>query len=303
MKNGSLHDSFFKGALGNPAVMAQVLRGLLPEEYTARMDFDHLVFLPGESVREGLGANRMDLVFSVPLGGTEILLSVILEHKSRPDPRVHFQLLQYVLALWNRSLRNGQPPRPVLPVLFYHGKEPWTIPPGLSDLLGTPRDIQKGVPDFTLVAVDLASYSDQEILRRVEDLATTALLLSMKHIFEGPEPVFSSIFRTSGKREDLYAILRPVIGLLFDYVFGVHGLSDPGRIRQILTPIILEADLPNIMDLLMEEGIQKGREEGIQKGREEMIRKLLEGGAMTPEQIASVLDIDLALVRRLSGKG
>ena len=326
MKKGPLHDSFFKGALGNSGVMASVLRGLLPKEYTAQMDFDRLAFLPGESVGEGLGSSRMDLVFSVPMGGRELLLSVIVEHKSRPDPQIHFQLLQYVLSLWKRALRNGQAPRPVLPVLFYHGKEPWNVPSGLSDLLGTPREIQKGVPDFSLVAVDLASHSDQEILGRVDDLAATALLLSMKHIFEGPGDVFSSIFSASGKREDLYAILKPVIGLIFNYVAGVHGLTDPGTMRRILTPIILEADMPNIMDMIIEEGIQKGleegiqkgleegiqkgreegiqkgREEGIQKGREEMIRTLLAHGAMTPEQIASMFGIDLELILKVHRK-
>ena len=318
VKNGPLHDSFFKGALGNPEVMAAALRGLLPKEYAEGMDFERLVFLPGESVGEGLGSSRMDLVFSVPLDGKEILLAVIVEHKSRPDPRIHFQLLQYVLSFWNRALRDSHAPRPVLPVLFYHGKEPWNVPPALSELLGTPREIQKGVPDFSLVSIDLASHSDQEILGRVEDLVTTALLLSMKHIFEGPGDVFSSIFKASGKREDLYAILKPVIGLIFNYVAGFHGLTDPGMMRQILTPIILEANMPDIMDMIIEEGIQKGREEGIQKGREEgirkgreegiregreeMIRTLLVHGVLTPEKIASMFEIDLEHLRKISEK-
>ena len=86
----------------------------------------------------------------------------------------------------------------------------------------------------------------------------------------------------------------------FNYVAGVHGLTDPGTMRRILTPIILEADMPNIMDMIIEEGIQKGLEEGIQKGREEMIRTLLAHGAMTPEQIASMFGIDLERVRKIS---
>ncbi len=72
--------------------------------------------------------------------------------------------------------------------------------------------------------------------------------------------------------------------------------------RRILTPIILEADMPNIMDMIIEEGIQKGREEGIQKGREEMIRTLLAHGAMTPEQIASMFGIDLELILKVHRK-
>ena len=64
--------------------------------------------------------------------------------------------------------------------------------------------------------------------------------------------------------------------------------------RRILTPIILEADMPNIMDMIIEEGIQKGREE--------MIRTLLAHGAMTPEQIASMFGIDLELILKVHRK-
>ena len=41
--------------------------------------------------------------------------------------------------------------------------------------------------------------------------------------------------------------------------------------------------MPDIMDMIIEEGIQKGREEGIREGREEMIRTLLVHGVLTPE--------------------
>ncbi len=57
--------------------------------------------------------------------------------------------------------------------------------------------------------------------------------------------------------------------------------------------------MPDIMDMIIEEGIQKGREEGIREGREEMIRTLLVHGVLTPEQIASMFEIDLEHVRNI----
>lgn len=46
-------------------------------------------------------------------------------------------------------------------------------------------------------------------------------------------------------------------------------------------------------------GIEKGRQEGREEEREEVIEKLLLSG-MDIEKIASILDVDICLVRKIS---
>ena len=62
----------------------------------------------------------MDLAFSARLkdSGT-FRIHLVMEHKSAPDPRIHYQLVHYLTGLWIRQIRDGQEPLPVLPVLFY----------------------------------------------------------------------------------------------------------------------------------------------------------------------------------------
>ena len=63
-----------------------------------------------------------------------------------------------------------------------------------------------------------------------------------------------------------------------------------------------------VIDLLrdqgIEQGIEKGRQEGLQKGlqegRQEDIEKLLVKGILSPEEIASVLEVDLAWVEEIA---
>ena len=66
--------------------------------------------------------------------------------------------------------------------------------------------------------------------------------------------------------------------------------------------------MPNVVDILIEEGLQKGLQEGLQKGRQEGLQeglqkgqrdavvKLLKKGVLTPAQIASALDLDLSRI-------
>ena len=65
--------------------------------------------------------------------------------------------------------------------------------------------------------------------------------------------------------------------------------------------------MPNVVDILIEkglqEGLQKGRQEGLQeglqKGQRDAVVKLLEKGVLTPAQIASALDLDLSRITEI----
>ena len=65
-----------------------------------------------------------------------------------------------------------------------------------------------------------------------------------------------------------------------------------------------------VIDLLRDQGIEKGIEKGLaqgiekgrQEGRQEDIEKLLLKGALSPEEIASILEVDLAWVQKIARK-
>ena len=61
-----------------------------------------------------------------------------------------------------------------------------------------------------------------------------------------------------------------------------------------------------VIDLLRDQGIEKGRQEGLQEGRQEGrqedIEKLLVKGILSPEEIASILEVDLAWVEEIARK-
>ena len=50
----------------------------------------------------------------------------------------------------------------------------------------------------------------------------------------------------------------------------------------------------------IQEGIQKGIQEGIQMGRDEDITRLLRYSSLSPQEIASILEVDLSRVLSLA---
>ena len=59
-----------------------------------------------------------------------------------------------------------------------------------------------------------------------------------------------------------------------------------------------------VIDLLRDQGIEQGLEKGIEKGRQEGrqedIEKLLLKGILSPDEIASVLEVDRAWVEEIA---
>ena len=52
----------------------------------------------------------------------------------------------------------------------------------------------------------------------------------------------------------------------------------------------------------LQEGLQEGLQQGRQEGRQEDIEKILSKGVLSPEEIASTLDVDLAWVEEIARK-
>ena len=77
---------------------------------------------------------------------------------------------------------------------------------------------------------------------------------------------------------------------------------------------VREKKMTTVLDLLKEQGFQKGFqqgfeegfqqgfEEGRQEGRQEDIEKLLSKGILSPREIVSVLEVDLAWVEEIARK-
>ncbi len=72
----------------------------------ACLDVSSVSAVPRTFVDPELRAHLADVIFRVALrGGGEAFVYVLIEHKSHPDRWVAFQLLRYVVRLWEQAVR------------------------------------------------------------------------------------------------------------------------------------------------------------------------------------------------------
>ena len=305
------HDSFFKDVFGPGKANILALFALLDAPFFSRIDPASLTYLSGEMIGEGLATSyRSDLVGSflvadAKVDGEPLEFVFLFEHKSFSDRNIPFKLACLVAALWARFLREGKTPLPVVPILIHHGERPWSQPVRLSEILGLRPELAVGMPDYALHVIDLTRLDDQEIRRKVAEPVSRVSLAAMKHTHD-PLPSFLKVvaefLEELGENRD---ILMSIGTSVIDYAVQVHPEVSPQEMLSLLTTVTQENEtMYTVIDLLRDQGIERGIEQGIergrQEGRKESIEKLLLKGAHSPEEIASILDVDLAWVQGIA---
>jgi hypothetical protein len=102
-----------------------------------------------------------------------VLVCILLEHQSAPDPRMPLRVLVYAALYWEREWKSwedrhdpGQPLRlaPILPVVFHTGPQPWATNRSLADLIGGPEEFRPFAPQWQPLFWDLAEQDPQVLL-------------------------------------------------------------------------------------------------------------------------------------------
>jgi predicted transposase/invertase (TIGR01784 family) len=95
------HDSFFKETFGRPEVAADFLQNYLPASVAALLQLDRLTPQRETFIDPDLQEHFSDLLYQAPLrDGEQANVYILFEHKSYPDRLVAFQLLRYMVRIW-----------------------------------------------------------------------------------------------------------------------------------------------------------------------------------------------------------
>ena len=138
------HDAYFKAMLQWPSLRADLVRGLLPPGVQPLLAAGAPTLADKDFQGATLQERRADALLKVPLVGAppEDCLFLLLEHKSKPAPNIHAQLVGYHAALVEQQevAYEKEPPgrrqRPVVKWVIYNGREKWRIPRRSSQQVG-----------------------------------------------------------------------------------------------------------------------------------------------------------------------
>ncbi|MBK8703315.1 MAG: Rpn family recombination-promoting nuclease/putative transposase [Saprospiraceae bacterium] len=121
------HDKFFKEALSRLDIARDYIINFLPTNIRDKLHLGSLELSKDSYLTKELHKSFSDLVYKCTYGQGKQTISIALlfEHKSRPDRYIRLQLLRYMLNMWEAQRNNKIPLTPILPIVFYHGQQPW----------------------------------------------------------------------------------------------------------------------------------------------------------------------------------
>ena len=285
------HDSFFKLFYSNLNLVQELFQFIFSTQEIKACDWKKL-----KAEKDTFENKRADLVFSVPLKGypkVRLKIFILLEHKSYYDKDLFDQLLDYQILIRKHNLQHSGRSMPIIPVLFYHGKQPlkWKKTLQEEDFRGyfskIPVEFRKIMLNYGLKIVDAQapqvqrSYNDKTFKGRgVIKLLSEIWNIKkpdpskVKDIFVEFEDILKGL-KNKKKNETILKILEYLIdntGLDFktwkraEKLIVEKGILTKGGIMDIRE---------HIKDKGRWEGRKEGLKEGLKEGRQEEKRKVI----------------------------
>ena len=293
------HDRFFKEIFSRPEAARDLLQNYLPKEVTAVLDLNTLTLQPGSFVDTELQEHFSDLLYSITVQDNSIAyVYLLLEHKSRFDPLTPFQLLRYIIRIWERAIQTNEPIVPIIPLVVYHGQGRWQASTNFANLYTGPEELRQYWPSFHYNLLDLARYSDDEI--RGMALAQAAMLV-MKHIFTPSLRIhLADILKLLVDLEDKQTVAEHFLTVLRYVAASARHLAEDDIIIAVKKALPESGGdiMQTVAEKWFEQGLERGFGQGLEQGLEQgLVQGLTQGKIQSlREMIVELLDIRFGTV-------
>jgi len=170
--------------MGVPGAVEALLRHQLPPAVANGLKLETAKPVPTSFVDRRFKRRRTDLLFIVEtVHGETRFIFLLMEHKSTRVRLAAVQLLGYLAAIYDQwELENGsdttKPAPETLPLIVYHGADPWNAPTRFAGLYEQPEHKSHLSVDFGYILVDLSTIADDAMPQHNE---LRAGLLALKH--------------------------------------------------------------------------------------------------------------------------
>ncbi len=283
------HDKIFKIVFSCRTEAESFFRAYLPAELISMFDWETLVLESSGFIDDELKDSESDLLFRVNYRNSEKTgyLHILFEHQSTPEKWIRLRIYKYKGRIWDESFKKYPEQEkliPILPVVFYQGKHPWSYSTKFSELIEETELDRKYVPKFEHVLLDHSGIGNEKIKGTIK--ARIAQLLIKAHYHGKFQEIMGTIV-------DLLDRMPETPGLNYAKIFIVYigttqGYETVSGFVEMMNKKSKETggSMLSAIDHWKKEGELEGKLEGKKEGKLEgkmeekiaTIEKLLQSG-------------------------
>jgi len=277
------HDAGYKSLFSHPEMVADLLRGFVPEPWVAEVDFATLEPVGGSYVSDDLRMRADDLVWRVRLREEWVYVYLLLEFQSSVDLFMSVRIMTYVGLLYQdlikrRELASGLRLPPVVPLVLYNGLSRWYAPRDIAAMVWAgPAGLSGYRPQLRYLLIDEGALA-AESLAVTRNLAAALFRLEHSREPEDVQRVVESLIewlaapeQTSLRRAFAVWLGRVLLPARLPGV-DVPAVAELKEVRSMLAERVIEWTR-DWKQRGIEEGRLEGRVEGRVEGRLESVRE------------------------------
>ena len=227
------HDSFFINLFSKKDEVIEFLTKTTPPEIVKKLHLNTLKLDTTKYVDAKLKRYFSDVVYNCDYTFNnnetkQVKITFLFEHKSYIENIPQLQLLKYICNILDMQRNQARMRKekmkkfrlqPIIPIVFYHGREKWEKKPFEDYFDGMDEFLIQFLPQFDYHLIDMANYSNKEITEIFKDKQLQVSLLLMKNIFYETEllellkDIFANPINLSDKRyeKQFYEIITSYI--------------------------------------------------------------------------------------------
>jgi len=134
---------------------------VINKDIADRIDYQHIERIERTFIESDFRKREADILFKANFQDDkddvkkEVIIYMLIEHQSSIDPIMPFRILYYMTQIWESQRREWESQKiplknwrfhPILPVIFYTGKESWNASLEMKNLIDLPTILDDFIP-------------------------------------------------------------------------------------------------------------------------------------------------------------
>lgn len=316
IRNSKIHDSSSKLIFGNAELCSQFLRNYMNMPILKNVRAKDIEDVSERYIPMFTEERNSDTVKRIKISEKDTFYFIFLiEHKTKVDYNVSMQLLRYMVYIWEDyekemerqhkgiSRTKGFKYPPVLPVVYYEGKENWSASGNFKDRIMFHNAFEPFTPGFFYKLIQLNSYSTEELINKRDELSLVMLINRIQEAEEFrelhlPKDYLKDLSENS--TEEVLSIIEKVIKVMLRHfkISEEEVEAFTGQVKERKMSELFENfkgfDLPAAREKAKAEGFKEGEKLTLIK----MVCKKLKRGK-TVSEMSEELEEEYSVIENI----
>ena len=288
------HDQSYKLLFSVPLAIEHMIRGFIDGDLAGELDFERAESLATERTTPGLVRSQADMLWKIHFRGSTRHLLLLVEFQSASDRYMSVRTLCYVALAYNalvsargrrRKLAPGGLLPPTLAVTIYNGRERWTAPEDIFDVIEPVRGwLAERQPRFRHQLLDLRALAREPHTTAEPNVVAWIASMELDSSAGNVSHVIGEVLDSYPGPE--HARLREA------FREWVLGAAESWGIGKEVLEQVTSLKEAGMIYAGVEEQKERALREGLRKGHAALVCRLASQkfGARTAERLARLLD-------------